>query len=96
MLTDSLFNAVSNSNDRNLQYVARYITAKISSLFNSNNYNYILTRDIQSYIDEGLIDEKLGGELEISKEAANHIRSRLIEIMRNTEYANKKSPQVRT
>ncbi len=59
-------------------------------MFNSGNYSYLLTYDIQSYNDKGLIDDKLGGGLEISKEAANHLRLRLIDIMRNTEETNKK------
>lgn len=92
MLTDALFNAVSISKDRNLQYIARYITAKISSLFNSNNYNYILSLDIQSYVDDKLIDKELGDELRISKDAATQIQSRLIDIMKITEYENEKKP----
>lgn len=89
MLTDALINSMTKSSDKNLLYVVRYIAFKISNLFKSNNYDFLVDKDIQTYIDNGMIGKKMGEELQYAKNTAELIKSSLLVIMRGTEYMAK-------
>ena len=85
MLTDALLNSTSKTSDKNVLYVVRYIASKVSHLFKSNNYSFLIDKDIHTYIDKGSINEYNGSELLIAKKTAIEINSRLIVIMKATQ-----------
>lgn len=90
MLTDALVINNTKSTDRSLMFIVRYIASKVFSLFNANNYNFLIEKDVQSYIDNGAIEGEMGKNILLLKETSILIKSRLVEIMEATNYRSPK------
>lgn len=85
MLTDILLKSLTKTSDKNVIYTVRYITSKTGNLFRSNSYNFLLGKDIQSYTHAEEMKHIVETELNIAKEAAQVIESRLKALMSATE-----------
>ncbi|WP_394972600.1 hypothetical protein [uncultured Croceitalea sp.] len=80
LFLETTLEIINRTSDRNVKNVARYNCTKINGLFSSKNYNYLLGKNFDYLLSEGVIDDSIHTELTIGIKSTEKIAN-LIEII---------------
>ncbi|SFR65166.1 hypothetical protein [Maribacter stanieri] len=85
IITDILLKSLNTSNDKNVIYTIKYVTAKIENLFISNSYDSILSIEIKEYVPITKMRTDMKVNLKALKQTGRTIHNKLSYILATTE-----------